>query len=745
MIKRYILIFGLICCLGAGNVCAEEFLLSKIVPATDVKLNSIADIHRLSIPVPERWKVREAVLKFNYVSSTALLPYKSRLVVSVDGIPLSQATLGQDGAEKEMVITVPGKMLAPGYHTLEFRVAQHSERQCEDPFAPELWTMLRLGDAKIDIDYSLRPIPLRLSAIPRFIEDPKLFPNGHVNLVLGSLDAETLQAAAIVAGGIGARFKYRPVHISVSQEVMANTDNIIIGTVDEVKRSKVPRETLEGGPRITIDHVCSQRESDSPGQQCDSAKKDARFALITISGSNQEELRRAATAFSSMNFPFPQGSSMVVEGVDFPRLKAYSRAGLLEPGVAVPFGSLGFSTHIFKGMGGPPAKFEFSLPPDLYIEPNQYAELYLHFGFSAALRQDSSLKLDLNGKPVASIHLDDMNGAFYERYKILIPTYLFRPGKNVISFHAVLMPLEMKRCELFQDMNLFLTLFDDSMISFPEMAHWGKMPEIGYFFDSGFPFSRIATCEGAAFFLADRSLSEVALAMNISAYLGQVNGIAPVDIGFVFDVNEAKGKDIIALGDISKMPLALVKNGPLVISKDYAQVRYPLFVEFSQKSGKGLWQKIEEKFARGPGYDSHGSRVKKSTVKMKGVTIQSDTAIIMEFESPLESGRTVLLFTGGSEKAFSHSARMLWSGRLKGMAHGDLVMFSADNPQDIYSLNIGPSYYTGKLSQKDRVDFLLRSYPWLFYGILASCFVVMAIIIAAYLRWRKKKRLANEI
>ncbi len=748
MFKRCLLVFFLFICFGMGSRLADAtvFKLNKIVPVRDIRLHSIKDSYSLSIPIPERWQVRRAVLKFSYVNSTALLPYKSRLVVAIDGIPLQQAVLDDTSAEKEMEVAIPGPMLKSGYHELELSVAQHSEKECEDPFAPELWTLVRLGEATLSIDYSLKPIPLRLSAIPKFITDPKSIPYGRINLVIGSLDEQTLSAASIVAGAVGARFQYRPVQISVSQGIVTDCDNIVIGTKKRLKELGVPRGILGDGPRVSIFPMLHPLESGPREATANgTSRRDNRYALIVISGESPAELLKASRAFSSMTFPFPQSQSMLIEQVDFPKLKPYQKADLVVPGVPVRFGDLGFSTHVFKGMNRQPVSLDFYLPTDVYIEPNQYCALSLHFGFSAAVRKDSTLRLELNGKPVSSIHLDNENGAFYENYKILIPAYMFRPGRNVISFNAMLVPLVMKRCQGFQDVNLFLTLFEDSIISFPKMPHWGKMPEIGYFFDSGFPFSRNGTCKDAVILLPEKTLQSVTAAMNLAAYLGQVNRVAPVDLKILFSLDKAKGREIILIGRLSKLPQEIIKKAPLVLTDSSALVSYPQIIELSGGKERSFWQKIEEKLEGYSRFFPAKGFVKNSVVKEKGVSLSKDTGIIMEFESPFSKGKSVLVWAATSGEALKESAKMLWSGGLRSMAHGDLVLFSMENKKEIHSLKVGPTYYTGSLSKRAKVDFWLRSYPWLFYGTLAVCFVILAFIFGAYLRWRRKKRLANEI
>ncbi len=727
------------------NAAAEVFELNKLVPVTSIKLHSIKDKYRISLPVPARWKVNGAVLKFSYVNSSALLAYKSRLVVSMDDIPLFQSDLAPLNSYRNVEVKIPSSLLQPGYHDLTFEVVQHSEKECEDPFAPELWTVLKLGEATLDIDYSARPIPAKLSSIPYYIEDPKIVPEQRINFVLDSLNEELLHSSAIVAGGIGARLSYRPVYLTASTSIVPGVDNIYIGTVKGLEKLGVSHETEAYGPMVSISHLPVSQGEGNVSIEGSMSKVDTTHVLVAVTGETMDEVKQAAMAFSSISFPFPQTPYMIIEDVEFPNLEPYHRKDLLPPGLPVKFSDLGFETHVFVGMSKEPVPLEFFLPPDIYIKPNQNAVLSLHFGFSGAVREDSTMKIELNGQPVSSIHLDNKEGAFYENYKILVPTYLFKPGRNIISFESVLVPLIIKRCQGFQDMNLFLTLFDDSKLVFPEMGHWRKMPQIKYFFDSGFPFVRDANGDDIVFLLLEKDMASVSLAMNIAAYLGQVSGIAPTNMSFVFDPTSIGDKDIVLIGPVSKLPEPFIDKAPLKLKGTSALVKYPQFVDLSQGQQRSLWQKLEEKLENYSTIFPVRGVTKTAKVKEQKVALDNETGLLMEFESPFSIGRTVLLWTGQDTNIFNRTSELIWTGRLRSLAEGDLVLYSTKNEKRVHSLKVGATYYTGALSGTEKIDFFMRSYPWVFYVCLGISLLVLVIIFASYLRWRRKKRLANEI
>jgi hypothetical protein len=115
--------------------------LKKLAPVQDHQLRGTMDNYNFTIPIPERWKVQKATFHFSYVNSSALIPHSSRLILTVHDQPLAQVRLNPDTPEGDVTVPIPGSLLKTGYNPCNLWVSQHyTDEQCEDPFAPELWT-----------------------------------------------------------------------------------------------------------------------------------------------------------------------------------------------------------------------------------------------------------------------------------------------------------------------------------------------------------------------------------------------------------------------------------------------------------------------------------------------------------------------------------------------------------------------------------------------------------------------------
>jgi Bacterial cellulose synthase subunit. len=211
----------------ADELTVPLYKIAPIFKAVDLRCTS--GEFNLQIPIPKRWAIKKAVLRFGYINSSALLKQNSQLVVALNDTPLAQLKLDPLAPNGYAEVELPGAMLAPGYNTLNFKVNQHYTLNCETPCAPELWTSLKLEDALITFDYDLDSVPLKLSALSELIFDPTTIPEARLHLITENLTENALTSAGIVTSGAAQRFDYRKTVFSLSNQVTEGMDNILVG------------------------------------------------------------------------------------------------------------------------------------------------------------------------------------------------------------------------------------------------------------------------------------------------------------------------------------------------------------------------------------------------------------------------------------------------------------------------------------------------------------------------------------
>ena len=466
----------------AGTALADTIRLplQQLTALTTLELRCVSDQREIQVPLPERWDLTRLVLHLRYTVSTNLIPDSSQLVIKMRGQPIAQARLNPLAPEVKLGVEIPTKLLVPGYNSLVFQVAQHfSKNQCESPCAPDLWTNISLVESYLEMEFDWKAVPTALSSLSSFVFDPRLLPAGEVHLVTEDESAHTATLAGIVASGIARRFDYRRVGFTVSRVPRPGVDNVLIG-----KRAFAAKVLGEGSVRAVKGgylKVLSMKAA--------SGQSDPTHAMLVVTGETDLAVKIAAITFTNISFKFPGSDELEAFEFKLPEVEQYSGRETIRTDQTYTLKTLDFPTQSFVGINPGSRSITFRLPPDFNIRPNQYAKLALNFSYGAGLKNDSSFNIGVNGKGVRAVLLDSASGNFIDSYKLDIPTYVFQAGTNTISFTGH-MHAGGQVCDLIQPDNLFLTLYENSTISFPPMPHFVQMPKLELFMHSGFPLDR---------------------------------------------------------------------------------------------------------------------------------------------------------------------------------------------------------------------------------------------------------------
>ncbi|MBI5208688.1 MAG: cellulose biosynthesis cyclic di-GMP-binding regulatory protein BcsB [Elusimicrobia bacterium] len=692
--------------------------LGKLSRVGRVDLKCVAAEYRISIPIPERWKIKKASISFGIVNSAALLAGRSRLMTKLNGDLVSQTQLNPLAPERTVTVPLPAARLKHGYNDLDFVVQQHYSTGCEFPCEPELWTTLKLGDddAVLEMEYSLEKVPSNLSSIANFLFDPKTNPRGTVNIVLPDDAAETIAVASIIASGVAKRYDYKSVDFTVSREVVAGCDNIIIGdgrAVGKALGASPFDEKAVKGPFLKIMPLPRARGGSSPRE--DGA--DPYHALIVVSGLSQDHLKLAAETFAIMSAPFPLTDEMTVTGIVMPDIPLYGGKSVVKADTTYTFRSLNFPSHTFAGGNANGAEISFRLPADFLIKQNLYAQLSLHYSYGAANRADSVFNIMLNGKLIRGIRLDDDRGALIEGYKLDIPTYLFKPGDNLLRFEPVLTPLIGKNCEYMQTQNLFLTIMENSTIKFPPMPHYVDMPRLELFMLNGFPATRWPDGHGSRIYLTNSSHETIEAALNLVGMITQKNGHPLMGLEYTLKPPEKYDGELVIVGGIGELPARLAGSSPLSLGKELS-FPYPVVQGWAEEAQFAFSKQLS---GLGPG-----------------------TGSLMEFRSPYADGRTAVMLAASSPRDLRALSVALMEPAVQANVKGDLVLIGLDDPEkNIIAVSIGKKYFAGKAGPLSRFDAYLYAYPWAYDALLGLVVLALSLSLFYFLNRYRKKRMTG--
>jgi hypothetical protein len=693
--------------------------LQKFTSVSALEMRCVSGGQNLSIPIPERWKVTRAVLNLHYTASNNMLPDLSQMAIKVNGELITQMKLDSQAPGVSREIVIPVERLHPGYNTLTFQVAQHYNRnQCEQPCAPDLWTNISVNESSLQLDYEMRPIPLKLGEATAWAFDPKQFPEVSVNLVTDVSTPESLTMASMAASGIARRLDYRKVRFSHSDDIKQGVDNILIGstayTSEVLAKYGIKLDPAEGGV-IKIYYVPKT-----------DGGKDGLHALIVITGKGPTELKIAAETFANMSLPYPGTDEMHAFAFSMPNISMYSGREELVPDKVYPFSTLGMSSSSFlgftgratsKGFSNTSSEISFRLPPDFLIKQNQYAKVRLNFSYGAGLRQDSSLTLSLNDRQIRDIHLDSPSGNYIEEYHIDIPTYMFKPGTNVLAFKPYL-NTSRQVCDASNTDGLFVTIYGNSTLEFPPMPHFVEMPKSELFVLNGFPFSRWPDGNETLVYLPNHDSASIDTALNLIGMVTQKNGFPLFSTQIVYEEPKNYDGEMLVVGTASSLPKSLMERAPF------------------QPDGTG---NIPYPVARG--WDSETS----IALSKQQAGLGEGTGLLMEFESADKRGRSVVVATAQTETDLLALGDALLSPGVQARIKGDVSLVRLDVPEyDVSSMEVGAKYSTGDKGGISRVDAFLYSNPYVFYGLIGLALVILSLLGFWLARRHRAKRMGQE-
>ncbi|MBF0304006.1 MAG: cellulose biosynthesis cyclic di-GMP-binding regulatory protein BcsB, partial [Desulfamplus sp.] len=668
------------------------------------------------------------------------------------------------------------------------------EDNCEDPTAPELWTWVELNEATVDFDFTLKPVPARISAVGDFLFDPKNPSAPPVNLIFQDISDtkpaeqntksadqntkptientqsidEYIKPVGLAAAGVALRYDYREVNFQSSGKIQAGMDNLLIGNDAFVKAA-----LASSGYDLPEDI------SDIKGStlMVMSLKDDIYHCLAVITGKTSDEVLIAAKAFSLISLPLPDTTSAIVRDIKIPQINPYTLKNGLEHGKVYTLSSLGFKTHTFKGISPIPKGFSFRLPSDAHLSPNSKATLLLNMSYGASMREDSVLNIQLNDQFVAAIPCKEINGGTYRNYKVELLLSSMNAGYNKLTISPQLSPMVTEQCSTIQTGNLRLTLFEDSTFTMPAVDNWIEMPNIKAFMSDAFPFGKIPDMSETAIFLPDGKKSSFVSALNLVAIACQKTGFPPLglewyrtmpDGGSVGSSNTGKTetntagkvessmaeKDIIVVSESSAIPEILSSAAPLNLSSSDSKglttgtVAYPHLVRakgYDASEGKGFWSKIL------PRKGSHVSDISlvdsKIVVTRFEPVITKEKAALLQFQSPFNRQRTVMMLTAGNESDMAKAGTVIWKPEVQALCSGDTSLINlterADKEFETISLKIGSSYYLGGVTPLPFMEYYANTYPLWFIAVVVGICFVFSVVLYQLIKIRRKRRLLN--
>jgi hypothetical protein len=658
-----------------------------------------------------------AKLKLLYDYSPALIPELSHLrillnerVAMVEGLPQGKHL----GNARE--IDLDTRQFSDT-NSLRFNLIGHYTRQCEDPFHSSLWlTLSDLG--RLELTLAPKATTNDLKHLPAPFFDKR----DDVTLKLpfvfaGNPSPGTIKAAGIVASWFGIQAGNRGAQFPTSLSTLPEGNAVVF---------------IQGGEKIAgVETVAGSTLSIATHPSNPLAK------LLIVTGSNDAEMLRSAQAIALVSKALVGQSLVITKETEVAPRKPYDAPAWVPIDRPVRFGEIARPEEL-RAQGWYPEviRLNYRVSPDVFTWRTAGVPLNLKYRFTRLPEHKaSSLNVSLNNDFIHALPLnyayknpDEINKLnltgsdnVSKRSDLLfIPPYAVG-GRDQLQLAYFFDILKHGECQNMPPDNLQGAIDPESTLDFSAFPRYAALPNLAYFSNIGFPFTRMADLSETAVVMPDSpNPHELGVYLTLMGRMGEATGYPVLKHTTVTaaDIDKVVDHDLLVIGSANSQTLLSkwADKLPLVQINGERRVREP----------DATWMptyRWEEK-------DVHSSTQSKGNLNLSG---SGDLTTMMAFESPLKGARSVVLVHADKPADLQKVTDVLTNVERVGGIKGDLVVF---NEKDLNHAKVSPTYYVGALPLLDKFQWFFSDHP-----LLVGLVVLLVCLFVAIMAYRPMRRL----
>lgn len=660
-----------------------------------------------------------AKLKLLYDYSPALIPELSHLrillnerVAMVEGLPQGKNL----GNAREIDLD---PRLFTDINFLRFNLIGHYTRQCEDPFHSSLWlTLSDLG--KLELTLAPKSTTNDLKYLPAPFFDKREDATLKLPFVFaGNPSPSTIKAAGIVASWFGIQAGNRGAQFPTFLNTLPDSHAVVFVQGGE----KIAEIETAAGPTLSI-----VTHPNNPLAK-----------LLIVTGSNDAEMLRSARAIALISTTLAGQSLMITKETDAAARKPYDAPAWIPSDRPVRFGEIARPEEL-RALGWYPEviRLNYRVSPDLFTWRTAGVPLNLKYRYTRLPEHKaSSLNVSLNNDFIHALPLnyayknsDDINKLnlvgsdnMSKRTDLLfIPPYAVG-GRDQLQLAYFFDVLKHGECQNMPPDNLQGAIDPESTMDFSTFPHYAALPNLAYFSNIGFPFTRMADLSETAVVMPDRPNShELGMYLTLMGRMGESTGYPVLRHAMVTagEVDKMVDRDLLVIGSANSQTLLSkwADKLPLVQINGERRVRDPDATWMPTYR----WEEKDIQFTPQP----------KGDLNLSG---SGDLATMMAFESPLKAARSVVLVHSDKSTDLQKISDVLTNMERMGSVKGDLVVF---NEKDVSHTKVSPTYYVGALPLLDKFQWFFSDHP-LWVGLI----VVLICLFVAIMAYRPMRRLLS--
>lgn len=678
---------------------------------SSVKLRGVDGYQTLFFPIRSDEVVVGAKLRVAYDYSPALIPELSHLGIALNGRVVAVEGLPKDkGVGNTREITLDPRLFKDN-NELVFQLIGHYTRQCEDPYHSSLWLVLSdLGRLELTLTSVSGTSDLKNLPAPFF--DKRENQTLRIPFVFAKTPSPaTLQASGVLASWFGAQARDRGMQFPVSINELPEGNAVVFLQAGESLAG------LRAQPQSSVALVAHPT---LPGAK-----------LLLITGANEADIGRAARAVALAAHTLSGSTAQVTKEIDAAPRKPYDAPAWIPTDRPVRLGELVRSQSLRVHAYYPDAiRVNYRLPPDVFLWRTPGAPLDLRYrATDLPYHHNSSLNLGINGNFIQTLPINALPGQLPDtaqasgdktprtqalrQEQVHIPPYA-PAGREQLQFTYHFDVIRQGECMALPPNNLEAAIDAESSVDFSQFPRYAALPNLAYFASLGYPFTRMADLSETAFALPDApNTDELSLYLTLLGRMGESTGYPALRHRLVshIDIEKASAQDIIVLGSANNQNLMTKwrESLPLVSVDGERRVRE----QASSTRWAYRWSEEDQApLPKPPGEFSFAAG--------------SSLATVMAFESPLQSGRSVVFMYADKAADLRKIGDLFSDPERLSSVQGDFLV--VDDKSTSHT-RASPSYYVGTLPWWSRVRWFLADQPFvLAFAVLLLCVLAGALL-----------------
>jgi cellulose synthase (UDP-forming) len=697
------------------------YTLRQLGASGPLALRGTSELQGVEFGIRADEVVTAAQLSLSGAMSPSLIPEYSNITVTLN---------------EQYVGTIPTRPDAPNFqldlpispvffqddNRLNFRFTGRYTRECNDPLSGLLWGTV-YDSSTLTLTVERLPPQRDLSRLPQpffdsFQKDPLSLP-----FVLPAVAGnDTLRAAGIAASWFGQLAAYRGASFPVMAEPPAEGNGVVVAVGGEGR-------ALPGMPAVN-----------GPTLAMIANPNDPLASLLVIAGRTGEEAVAAASALS-VGTRALGGASAQVQAPQMAPREPYDAPNWIPTNRPVRLGELvdiaDLQSYGYVGA----VKVPFRTAPDFYTWRDRPFDLRLRYRAPPGPVIDllpSRLDVGINNIYLDTLSLAPTSAQDNWLFRLLpffassqaaaakvgVPVYdVF--GSNELIFFFDARPLHRGECTAIPA-DMRMSVDPDSTIDLSGSHRFTELPNLAFFVNSGFPFTRMADLSETAVVVPDRpSGVEVSAFLDMMGRFGSLTGYPALKVAVVRadEIASVADRDLLIMGTLPHLGAAadlLTGSGLTVVNN-----RLSLAVSDPLESVRRI-------------FDDRPGLERDRATALLSAGIADTSSLLLGAQSPRTSGRSVVAMLAMTPQALDGLVTTLRDSKLAPLIQGDLSVLSTGG---VTSFRVTPPYTVGSLPPWLWPGWYLRDRPLTLVALmLAGC-----LLIGSALFWAMNRRAGRRL